>query len=546
MKGRGARADQGIPRHVDRPDQGQAPGRSRRSSGPPASRRTNLATTSPTLSEEDREALLDAAPSSATSRPAACSARSTTRLAMVQAVKAHRRRRGGVPDRLRRADAIRCSSTCRTSMRCARPSSPRATQRLPAHRDRAAARRRPSLLRDRARARGHAPAVHAVDGTHVPRARTRSRAALGRAAARCFLGGEALPADLLSELRGAYARDDHEHVRADRDDRLVDDAPHRRARARGADRHADREHLALRHSITNGAASRRRGGRAVDRRRGRGARVLDRAGSDRGAIRARSVLQLRCELRRAGAHVPDRRSRALARRWGDGVPRPRRLPGQAARIPDRARRDRGARPHGAERRRLRRGAARGPSGRSAPGRVSSCPKPARPCRSKPYAIRCARHCRSTWCRLRSWCYAALPLTPNRKMDRKALPMPEAERVSGRHAGCDCRARERDRALAGVASGKSCSAASAWASTTTSSISAATRSWWCACTARSQQQIERPIALTDLYRFPTIRSFAAFLSAANEAASAGPAVDGKKAAARGAKRRELLQRRGAGA
>ncbi len=67
-----------------------------------------------------------------------------------------------------------------------------------------------------------------------------------------------------------------------------------------------------------------------------------------------------------GTHVPHRRHRAMEPGRPTRVRRPRRLPGEDSRIPDRTRRDRGrsARPHGRARRRCR-GALRRPDRRPA-------------------------------------------------------------------------------------------------------------------------------------------------------------------------------------
>jgi hypothetical protein len=145
--------------------------------------------------------------------------------------------------------------------------------------------------------------------------------------------------------------------------------------------------------------------------------------------------------------------------------------------------------------------------------------------------------------------AALPLTPNRKVDRKALPVPEPERVTSGAATGAAPAGEIERMLATV-----------WqellgrerVGIDDNFFDLGGHSLLVVRMHRVlQQKLDRPIALTDLYRFPTIRSFAVFLSPANEAVGSAPGGatgdgDGKKAAARGAKRRELLQRRGVGA
>jgi len=132
----------------------------------------------------------------------------------------------------------------------------------------------------------------------------------------------------------------------------------------------------------------------------------------------------------------------------------------------------------------------------------------------------------------------LPLTPNRKIDRKALPPPDAARATA-GGPTVAPASDIERLLASI-----------WqellgrerVGVDDNFFDLGGHSLLVVRMHRMlQQKLQQPIALTDLYRFPTIRSFTAFLST-----SAGTASDGKKASARGAKRRELLQRRGAGA
>jgi acyl-CoA synthetase (AMP-forming)/AMP-acid ligase II/acyl carrier protein len=134
--------------------------------------------------------------------------------------------------------------------------------------------------------------------------------------------------------------------------------------------------------------------------------------------------------------------------------------------------------------------------------------------------------------------AELPLTPNRKIDRKALPPPDAARATA-GGSTVAPASEVERLLASI-----------WqellgrerVDVNDNFFDLGGHSLLVVRMHRMlQQKLQRPIALTDLYRFPTIRGFTAFVSA-----PAGAASDGNKAAARGAKRRELLQRRGAGA
>ena len=154
-----------------------------------------------------------------------------------------------------------------------------------------------------------------------------------------------------------------------------------------------------------------RGGRgAVPRRRGAGARVLAPAGADGGAVRARSVRG------RAGrTAVPDRGPGAAPGGRSARVPGPRRPPGEGARVPDRARGDRG-------------GASRGSPGFAR--RRWSCGRTGRgDARLVAYVVRregeggdvgscvgstCGASCRSYMVPAAFVALEALPLTPERE------------------------------------------------------------------------------------------------------------------------------------
>ena len=192
--------------------------------------------------------------------------------------------------------------------------------------------------------------------------------------------------------------------------------------ARGSvDRRADPGPARLRARRARAARARRRRRRDVRRRRRRGARLPEPPRAHRGALRRRSVPTPAARLYRTGdlaRRLPRRRAR---------VPRPHRRTGQDPRLPHRARRDRGrAR---AARRRAR---GRGPGARGRPATSASSPTSSRGDERgrAPQALRAhlaqraarvhgARGLRARSTRCRS--------PPNGKLDRQALPAPEARR-----------------------------------------------------------------------------------------------------------------------
>jgi natural product biosynthesis luciferase-like monooxygenase protein len=126
----------------------------------------------------------------------------------------------------------------------------------------------------------------------------------------------------------------------------------------------------------------------------------------------------------------------------------------------------------------------------------------------------------------------LPLTPNRKIDRKALPAPDA----GGHAPALESAKpesEIDKQIAEV-----------WqemlgregVGVDDNFFDLGGHSLLVVRVHRKLQEVlGRSLALTDLYRFPTIRALSSYLTA-------GSAGDSRKGSERGARRRELMQQR----
>ena len=220
---------------------------------------------------------------------------------MVDALQGHRRRRDRLPDRLRRRHRARCSRTCRTSSEL--------MDKLGA-----AARRRG---RDATLGRGSMIAQHGV--THLQctpsMARMLRGGRAGRATAlarlRCDDGRRrgASRSTLRARCAPSWAATAHQHVRADRDHDLVDRrTPSTRSttRCRSAGRSPTPGCRASddRHWSRAG----RRAGRAVHRRRRRGARLPTAARADRRALRARPFRDAGARMYRTGDLARRRRT----------------------------------------------------------------------------------------------------------------------------------------------------------------------------------------------------------------------------------------------
>ena len=211
---------------------------------------------------------------------------------------------------------------------------------------------------------------------------------------------------------------------------------------------------------------------------------LGRAGADRGAVRRRSV-----RARASARDVPHGRSRALARRRRARVPRPHRPPGEGARLPHRAGRDRARARAAREVReavvvvRERRPATRGW------WRTSS-----RAARRAPSVRRAARRAATRAARLHgagAVRRARRAAAHAERQDRPRARCPRPTRRARRRAAGDVAPRTPLEAADRRGVARACSACGRSASRTTSSRSAAIRcsrcaSWrdWPACCRRA--------------------------------------------------------------
>ena len=112
-----------------------------------------------------------------------------------------------------------------------------------------------------------------------------------------------------------------------------------------------------------------------------------------------------------------------------GVPGPHRLPGEGARLPHRAGRDRGAAGGAPGRARSGRPGARGRARRPAAGGVLPGGRAGRRGRAEGAPRRVA--CRGTWCRRRTCGWRRIRSRRTARLDRKALPAPEGDAYAAR-------------------------------------------------------------------------------------------------------------------
>ena len=164
-------------------------------------------------------------------------------------------------------------------------------------------------------------------------------AGAGRARLKALCGGEALPVALADRLVAAGLELWNMYGPTETTIwSTCTRVEHRRVSAH--DRPADRQHHDLHPRRGTAARARRRGRRALDRRRRPGARLPGPARPDR---RSASSPTRSSHGRARGSTAP-----AISARYradgADRVPGPHRQPGQGPRLPDRARRDRD-RPH---------------------------------------------------------------------------------------------------------------------------------------------------------------------------------------------------------
>ena len=201
-----------------------------------------------------------------------------------------------------------------------------------------------------------------------------------------------------------------------------------------------------------------------------------------------------------GPAVPHRRPRPLAHRRPARVPGPHRLPGQGARLPHRARRDRGPLRR-SPRRRAQRGRSRA---RTSPATCAWSPtSPMAPGAALDEAAlrrTCAHACPTTWCRSTSWRCERCRCCPTARSTARRCPRPTRAAPAGA-ANASRRATTLEKLGAGD-HGAACSTCPASASATTSSRSAATRCWRRGWRRGSAASSSVKLPLRTLFEAPT--------------------------------------------
>ena len=405
------------------------------------------------------------------------------------------RRRACSARRRRRSRSPRCRSTSPCSSCCCR-SSVGADDR--AGHARRGHRRRPRCARCSTR-----DGVTVMQATPRPGACCSARAGSGGAAFKALCGGEALPRDLAAAAaRRASAScgtcTARPRPRSGRRCHRVD-----RADAADPDRPPDRQHAALRPRRRSAA-----GARSASSASCASAATASRRGYlDRPELTAERFVADPFDGVPTRA-LPHRRPRPLARRRRARVPRPHRLPGQGARLPHRARRDRGRARH-ATRRRAGGGRSRARIARATSAwSPTSSPRARRRAADEALRAHLARTLPDYMVPQHFVALDALPLTAAARSTARRCPRPAAPRRRRRGAG-DC-AAHADRGAGRARLRARCSACRASASHDDFFALGGHSLLAAQMTARLGRELGRAVPMRAVFEHPTVAALAGWL------------------------------------